>query len=123
MPGTCTLATTCGRNSIIDAARAGALDAAAKDAAVLRVGLGPIVPVRAQGVELLLKAFGEPFPLEFDLNAVTAAELAALPALDAAARARVLEELEKQPFASLHDFETRTGLTSASAGLEAVKRQ
>ena len=107
----------------IDAVRSRILDAAFADPSVLRAGLGPVIPVRVEKVSLLLKAFGEPFPLEFDLNAATRAELAAVPGLDAAARGRILEELDRGPFASFEEFEKRTGVRAVETGIAEVRRQ
>jgi hypothetical protein len=77
--------------------------------------------VRAPGVELELKALGEKFPLEFDLNAASAAELAAVPGLTTAQRERLARELDQRPFASFADAETRIGTRLADLGLEPVK--
>jgi hypothetical protein len=81
-----------------------------------------VLPVSAAAVLLELKAFGEKFPLEFDLNAAADAEWAAV-GLDAAACARLVAERDRQPFASVADFERRGGRTLASLGLAAVPQQ
>lgn len=106
---------------LLEAARQEIEKSAADHPELLRAGLGPILPVRAPGVELELKALGEKFPLEFDLNAASAAELAAVPGLTTAQRERLARELDQRPFASLADAETRIGTRLADLGLEPVK--
>jgi hypothetical protein len=96
-------------------------DAAVKDPAVLRAGLGPVLPVRAPGVLLTLKALGDPFALEFDLNASTRAEWRALPTVEERVMARILTERDTRPFMTVADFEARTGQTLRALGLEPIK--
>jgi hypothetical protein len=64
-------------------------------------------------VKVQLKALGEPFAVEFDLNAAGAAELKLL-AADTAVRTRIRAERDRQPFASYEDFERRAGVTLAA---------
>jgi DNA uptake protein ComE-like DNA-binding protein len=68
---------------------------------------------------LELKAFGEKFPLEFDLNAAGDADWLAAGA-DRAASEKIQRERDKAPFASVSDFEKRTGLSLATLGLEEI---
>jgi homoserine O-acetyltransferase len=95
------------------------VEAALADPASLRRGLGPVLPVRCPKAMLELKALEQKFPLEFDLNASTEAEWLAA-GLDAATRARVLDERDRAPFASVADFEKRTAKTLQALGLEVV---
>jgi hypothetical protein len=97
----------------IDAMRRDVVEAAVKDLETLRAGVGPLLPVRLTEVKAQLKALGEPFPVEFDLNAMSSAELNVLTP-DRAMRVRVRAERDRQPFASYEDFERRTGVTLAS---------
>ncbi len=104
----------------LDALREAVVEAASKDPHALRNGVGPVVPVRAPGVMLELKALGEKFPLEFDLNAAGDADWLAAGA-DPAARDRIRRERDRTPFASVGDFERRVGLPLAKLGLEEIK--
>jgi hypothetical protein len=103
----------------LDALRDGVIDAASKDPVVLRAGVGPVLPVRAPKVMLELKALGEKFPLEFDLNAAGDADWLAAGA-DRATSEKIQRERDRAPFASVNDFEKRTGLSLAMLGLEVV---
>lgn len=94
--------------------------AAAKDPQSLRAALGPVLPVRAQAVELTIPALGFTFPLEFDLNAASEGELVALPAATPEIRSRILEARVESPFPSIEDFEKRTGTTLKALGLEPI---
>jgi hypothetical protein len=105
----------------MEARRIALQDAAVADAASLRAAVGPVVPVRAPAVLLAIVAFGEPFALEFDLNAATALEWRALK-VEAATMARILAARDSKPFASLADFEQRAGVTAKAVGLETVDR-
>jgi hypothetical protein len=95
--------------------------AAEKDPATLRAALGPVIPVRAPAIALKLPAFEADFPLEFDLNAVSEGELAALPSASAGSRERIQNERLKSHFASVADFERRVGTTLKALGLETVR--
>jgi hypothetical protein len=95
-------------------------DAVAVDPSVLRSGLGPILPVRAAAVNLEVKALGDAFPLEFDLNAATALEWQAMRTVEPEATRRILAERDARPFASLEDFEQRTGIVPSRVGLAAT---
>src|SRR3970282_479420 len=97
----------------IDAIRREIVEAAVKDLEVLRAGVGPVLPIRLTEVKAQLKALGEPFPVEFDLNAIGNAELLVLTP-DRSMRVRIRSERDRQPFASYNDFERRTGVTLAS---------
>lgn len=97
--------------------------AARSEPTILRAGLGPILPVRAEAVSLQLKAVGETFPLEFDLNAAADAEWLAAGFADGTRRAKLLAERDRQPFASVQDFEQRTGVLLRDLGLAQVRRQ
>lgn len=88
--------------------------------AMLRAAVGPVIPVGAPAVKLELKALGEPFPLEVDLNALGSAELALLKA-SPQARAAIELERARGPFTSVADFEARTKLALKALGLEPVK--
>jgi hypothetical protein len=105
----------------MDKVRMQVLAAALADPSTLRAGVGPVLPVRANGVQLQLKALGERFDLEYDLNGVSEAELAATPTIDAATRARILQELDRAPFASVADFEKRAGHPLANLGLTVIQ--
>lgn len=106
----------------LDAVRDETIDAALRDPSVLRRQLGPIVPVRQEKVLLELKAVGEKFPLEFDLNAAGEAEWLAA-GVERAAIGKILAERDRLPFASPSDFERRVGLPLASLGLSIVTPQ
>jgi hypothetical protein len=97
------------------------LTAALADPLTLRKGIGPVLPVRVGGVKLELKALGESFDLEYDLNGVTEAELAATPKIDPRTRALILRELDRAPFASVADFEKRAGHALPALGLTAIQ--
>ncbi len=103
----------------MDTLRDGVVEAAAKDPRSLRTAVGPVVPVRAPKVMLELKALGEKFPLEFDLNAAGDADWLAAGA-DRAASEKIQRERDKAPFASVGDFEKRTGMLLAKLGLEEI---
>jgi hypothetical protein len=105
----------------LDAARDAIIDAAQADPGTLRRGLGPVLAVRAPKVELEVKALGEKFPLEFDLNSATAAEWLAA-GCDRATSEQLLNERDARPFVSVGDFEQRTGRSLASLGLTPVER-
>ena len=105
----------------LDEVRAQVVEAAAKDPATLRKAIGPVVPVRAPKVPLELKVLRQRFELDFDLNAATEAEWLAA-GVDAAAAQAILQERDAQPFASIREFEKRTGKTLAALGLVAVER-
>ena len=106
----------------LDAARDAILAAAIADPAELRRGLGPLLPVSAPKVMLEMKALQQKFPLEFDLNAATEAEWLAA-GVDASSAARLLQERDRDPFASIADFETRTGKTLSALGLTEAARE
>ena len=103
----------------LDSLRDGVVEAAMKDPQTLRNAVGPVVPVRAAKVMLELKALGEKFPLEFDLNAAGDADWLAAGA-DRATDEKIQRERDKAPFASVGDFEKRTGLSLATLGLESL---
>jgi hypothetical protein len=105
----------------LDAAREAILQSAWKDPAVLRAALGPVLPVRAPKVKLELKMLGESFELDFDLNAAAEAEWLAA-GVDRGTAAAMLGEREKAPFASIPDFEKRTGRKLGSLGLVIVEQ-
>lgn len=107
--------------SDLDAARDATLKAAWKDPSTLRALVGPVLPVRAANVKLELKMLGEAFELDFDLNAAGEAEWLAAGA-DRPTTDPLLHERDKAPFASVRDFETRTGRTLKSLGLVPVER-
>jgi hypothetical protein len=104
----------------LDALRDLVVEAALKDPQTLRNAVGPVVPVRAPKVMLELKAFGEKFQLEFDLNAAGDADWLAAGA-DRAASEWIQRERDRAPFASVSDFEKRTGTTLSKLGLEEVR--
>jgi hypothetical protein len=108
------------RFSELDTARDAILDAALAEPGTLRRGLGPILPVSAAKVVLELKVLRQKFPLEFDLNAATEAEWAAV-GVDARTSARCLSERDRLPFSSMADFEARTGVTLQALGLTTVR--
>lgn len=76
----------------LEAQRAEAATETKKDPSQLRAGLGPVVPVRVEGVQLQVVGLGETFPMELDRNAAGPAEWAATPRLDATLRARARGE-------------------------------
>ncbi len=108
--------------SELDAGRAAIAQAALKDPATLRRTVGPVLPVRAPKVRLELKMLGRSFELDFDLNAAGEAEWLAAGA-DSTAIGAILSERDRQPFASIPDFEKRTAKTLKSLGLVAVDRE
>ena len=108
---------TKGPFAALDASREEIVKEALTDASVLRRGVGAIVPVSAPGVLLTLKVFGEPFPLQFDLNAATEAEWQAA-GVGSAVAGRLLAERDRAPFASVADFEKRSGTTLQALGLK-----
>jgi hypothetical protein len=103
----------------LDAVRDQTIEAALRDPSILRRQIGPILPVQQAKVLLELKALGTTFPLEFDLNAAGEAEWLAA-GVERVAADGILRERNRQPFASLADFEKRTGRTLASLGLSAA---
>jgi len=104
----------------IDTERGEIVTRARQDISTLRAGIGPVIPVRVKGATFELKALGEQSPIEFDLNGMSEAEMALLPALNADARARIARERERAPFASPSDFATRTGCRLEQMGLAEV---
>lgn len=104
----------------LETARREIVAAAIKDAERLRAGVGPVLPVSLERVKVQLKALGEPFAVEFDLNAMGAAELALITS-DAALRARMRAERDRQPFASVEDFEKRVGVSLPALGATPAK--
>jgi hypothetical protein len=104
----------------LDVLRDGVIDAATRDPAALRSGLGPVLPVRTPKVLLELKALGEKFPLEFDLNAAGDAEWLAAGADRVTAEA-IGRERDGAPFSSAADFERRIRMRLATLGLEEIK--
>jgi hypothetical protein len=105
----------------LDTAREEILQAAWKDPATLRKQLGPVLPVRSPKVRLELKMIGEAFELDFDLNAAGEAEWLAAGA-DRAAADALPRERDRAPFASIRDFEKRTGRSLTSLGLVLVEQ-
>ena len=103
----------------LDAARDAVTEAAVRDVSVLRKQIGPILPVRQDKVLLEIKAFGEKFPLEFDLNAAGDAEWNAA-GVDRGVLEKVLAERDRAPFTSVEDFERRVGQPISSLGLTVV---
>lgn len=106
----------------LEALRTAQLNAAIADPGVLARAVGPVLPVRAGRKSLRLKALGEPFPLEFDLNAAGEAEWAALPGVPPRIRAHILAQAAKGPFAGFEDFRRRTGIELKKLGLAPVRR-
>jgi hypothetical protein len=115
------LQSTAAALKISEAARAELLKEADADPRILRRGIGPVLAVRVAGRMLELKALGERFPLEIDLNAAGDAELAAMTRLNSVMRRRIATELDRQPFLSLREFERRAGISLAMAGLTPVE--
>ena len=107
----------------MDAERADIVEQARRDISSLRSGVGPVIPVRVEGAAFQLKALGEKMPVQFDLNAMSAAVMALLPALDGDAQARIERERDRAPFLSPADFVTRTGLSLEHLGLVEVGRR
>jgi hypothetical protein len=105
----------------LEQARREIVEGAMKDLGTLRAGVGPVLPVSLGGVKVHLKALGEPFAVEFDLNAMAGAELKVLTA-DAALRGRIRAERDQRPFASFEEFERRAGVTLGALGAEVVKQ-
>ena len=103
----------------LDSLRDLVVEAAVKDPQTLRNAVGLVVPVRAPKVMLELKALGEKFPLEFDLNAAGDADWLAAGA-DRATAEQVQRERDRAPFASASDFEKRTSLSLSKLGLEEI---
>jgi hypothetical protein len=107
----------------MDAERGEIVQQARRDVASLRAGVGPIIPVRVQGVAFEMKALGRKVPAEFDLNGMSAAEIALLPAVERDVLARLERERERAPFTSAADFTARTGLSLAQMGLTEVTQR
>jgi hypothetical protein len=101
----------------MDAERGAIVEQARRDPSSLRAGVGPVIPVRIAAASFELKALGEKLLVEFDLNAMSAPEMALLPRLTDEARARIERERERAPFASAADFTARTGLALDALGL------
>ncbi len=104
----------------LEASRRAIVEAAVADVETLRAGIGPVIPVRLPEKKVQLKALGEPFEVEFDLNAMSAAELRLLTP-DAALRARIRGQRDQRPFASVEEFEKRAGVTLGAIGARPVK--
>lgn len=104
----------------LEASRREIVDAAVKNVDTLRAGIGPVLPVVLERVKVQLKALGEPFAVEFDLNAISEAD-ATLLTPDAALRARIRGERDQRPFASVEDFERRVGATLESLRASPVR--
>lgn len=102
----------------MDADRGDIVTRARQDIGSLRAGVGPIIPVRVKGRTFELKALGEKMQVEFDLNAMSEAEMTLLPALPADVRTRIIRERERAPFASAADFASRAGCSLDQLGLE-----
>jgi hypothetical protein len=102
----------------MDGERGEIVEAARRDPATLRAGVGPVLPVRLPSARFELKALGEAMAVEFDLNGISTAEYALMPGLDSAARERLCAERLRAPFASIADFTARTGLSLKALGLE-----
>jgi hypothetical protein len=109
------------RFAVLERERVLVTEAAIADPVTLRAGVGPVLPVRAPKQQLSIPAFGEPFPLEFDLNAATDIEWRFVPGIATDARARILAERDRRPFASYEDFARRVGISPASIGIEPVE--
>jgi hypothetical protein len=104
----------------MDAERGDIVEQARRDPSSLRAGVGPVIPVRIATASFELKALGEKLPIEFDLNAMSAPEMALLSWVNDEARVRVERERERAPFASTADFTARTGLALDALGLMEV---
>lgn len=104
----------------LEVSRRAIVEAALADLETLRSGVGPVIPVRLPDTKVQLKALGEPFEVEFDLNAMSAAELRVLTP-DPALRARLRAERDQRPFASVEDFERRTRVTLDAVRAAPVK--
>jgi hypothetical protein len=103
----------------LDSMRDETIEEALRDPSVLRRQLGPVLPVRQEKVLLELKAVGEKFTLEFDLNAAGEAEWLAS-GVDRAAVEKILAERDRVHFGTVSDFEKRVGRTLTSLGLSVV---
>jgi hypothetical protein len=106
----------------LDAAREAILQAAWKDPSTLRAAVGPVIPVRAPKVRLELKALGQSFELDFDLNAAGDAEWLAV-GVERATIDAILAERDQSPFASVADFTKRTGRPLKVLGLIPVDKE
>lgn len=108
----------------MDSERGDITKRARQDPASLRAGAGPVIPVAVKGAGFEMKAFGsEKLPVAFDLNAISAPELAQLQAAGSAALAIVERERERAPFSSIADFAARTGLSLEQLGLVETGRR
>jgi hypothetical protein len=94
----------------MEAQRREIVDRGIGDMGTLRAGVGPVLAIRLPDTKVQLKALGDPFPVELDLNAIGSAELRLLTP-DTATRARIRTERDTRPFASIDDFERRAGVT------------
>ncbi len=106
----------------LEAARAAIVKDATADPHTLAKAVGPVLPVRAGRKTLRLKALGETFPLEFDLNAAGEAEWAAVPGVPGKIRTHILAQAAKGPFEGFDDFRRRTGIELKKLGVTPVKR-
>jgi hypothetical protein len=104
----------------LDATRDAVVEAALGDPSVLRGQLGPVLPVRQEKVLLELKALGQKFALQFDLNAAGQAEWLAA-GVERAVFEKALAERDRAPFASVTDFEQRVGRPIGTLGLTPVR--
>lgn len=112
--------------------RARIYDKARTDPATLGDAVGPIVPVQvatassrlgdfqARPPMVHLVVFGDPFAVEFDLNAAGPAEWAIVPGLSADERKRIEAEAARGPFLDLPNFWRRTGLQASEVGLSTL---
>jgi hypothetical protein len=107
----------------MDVARGEIVAQARRDLGSLRAGVGPVIPVRCPSSSFQLKALGEAMPVEFDLNAMSAAEYALLSSLSSDTQAGIERERARAPFASVADFTSRTGLTLQAMGLVEAERR
>ena len=104
----------------IDGVRKDIVERGLRDPGALRQAVGRLLPVRLEKVPVQLKALGEPFPVEMDLNALGSAELHVL-SKEADVRSAIERTLGEKPFNSYEDFELRTGIRLAGLGATPVK--
>ncbi len=97
-------------NTAIEAARARWRTEIARDPRVLYQNLGPQIRVEVPGVTVTLVAFGDAQPLSFDLNTAEEGVMRLVPGISEAEVTGWMRARDAQAFASIQDFQTRSGL-------------
>ena len=85
-------------------------DAVLEDPGVLLSQVGPEIVCKLPGSKVRLVAFGESSPVVFDINTAPAGILRIVPGIGESEVASWIEQLSRNPFASVEDFKVRAGL-------------